>query len=221
VTAAVVAFLFLDSVLYASPATATFDEKVDNAAAIFVGRCTAHRSRWDAAHRWIITDITFLVEKTLKGFLPPEITLILPDGDVGGMHQRTVGIPIFVRGRDYVVFVKNTAVGPTVLYFSQGVYDVTADDRGFRIVTPPPSDEVRIDKQRGLAVDSEQPRSVSDFERAIQMALRDAGSKMTMSYVEVKRSPTTFGAFVMRNAALLGLALLGGVIAVWQFLRRK
>lgn len=216
--AAVVVVSLVDSVVFASlQRFVTFHEKVDVAAAIFVGRCTAKRSRWDAAHRWIVTDTTFRVEKTFKSSLPPEFTLILPDGDVGAMHQRTSGIPVFVTGRDYVVFVKNTSVGPTVLYFSQGVYHVTTDEHGERIVMPSPSNvTIRTEDGRGV-VESEEPRSITDFESVIREVLEEP--RPTMATVP-GRVPNNFRAFVMRNKTLLALALLGAGIATWQFLRR-
>lgn len=222
--AVAIAFLLADSSASASVQRfISFDEKVDDAAAIFLGRCSRNHSQWDPSHRWILTYSTFEVESTFKGVPPAEVTLVLPDGDVGGVHQRTSGMPVFAEGREYVIFVKNTTAGPTALFFSQGVYDVTADDRGDRTITPPPNDVVLFDPQRGAAVESEPPRSLSDFERAIRDSLeRTRANKMVLSVEhQAPRRQNTLSAFLMRNVVLLVFALVGAVIIVWQLLRRE
>ena len=44
-----------------------FDDKVDQAAAIVLGKVVRTKSQWDPSHRWILTYSTFTVEQTLKG----------------------------------------------------------------------------------------------------------------------------------------------------------
>src|SRR5438874_1440502 len=87
---------------------ASFDQKVDNAAAIILGRCVRTESRWDADHRWILTYSTFTVEKSMKGGDVREITLVTPGGSVGPVHQSTVGVPEFQQGDEHVLFIKDT-----------------------------------------------------------------------------------------------------------------
>jgi len=105
---------------------ATFDQKVENAASIILGTAVKKEARWDEAHRWILTYTTFRVEKAIKGGAPAqtEMTLVTPGGTVGDDHQETVGIPDFELGSEHVLFIKQTKLGPTVLYFDQGAYDV-------------------------------------------------------------------------------------------------
>src|SRR6059058_5784905 len=45
---------------------ATFDEKVDNAAAIILGKCVKTEARFDPTGRWIVTYATFNVEETIR-----------------------------------------------------------------------------------------------------------------------------------------------------------
>jgi len=46
---------------------ASFDDKVDNAAAIILGKCIRTESKYDPSGRWIVTYSTFAVEKSFKG----------------------------------------------------------------------------------------------------------------------------------------------------------
>ena len=55
---------------------ATFDQKVENAASIILGKCVHKESRLDPTGRWIVTFSTFQVEKTMKGTALPEITVV-------------------------------------------------------------------------------------------------------------------------------------------------
>src|SRR5688572_23965221 len=85
-----------------------FDEKVENAALIIVGKCVGQQSQWDAAHKWILTYSTFRIEKSLKGQFAQEITVVTPGGAVDGIQQDTIGVPKFTVGDEHVLFVKNT-----------------------------------------------------------------------------------------------------------------
>src|SRR5438270_7350610 len=141
----------------------SFDNKVEHAASIILGKCVATRAQWDGEHRWILTYSTFRVEQSMKGNAPGEITIVTPGGAVGGVHQDTIGVPTFREGDENVVFTKATALGPTVLYFDQGTYDV-ADG----MVTPRPTGAVLVDSQRGAAFEPEHPRKLQEFQRAVK-----------------------------------------------------
>lgn len=130
---------------------ASFDDKVENAAAIILGRCIRTESKMDPSGRWIVTYSTFAVEKTFKGGAAGEMTVVTPGGTVGSLHQSTVGVPDFREGDEHVLFVKNTNLGPTVLYFDQGTYEVRTDGHGDRVVAPLPTNLVIMDTQRGMA----------------------------------------------------------------------
>src|SRR5260370_8527769 len=168
VLAAVAAFVL------AAPAQATiaraftFNEKVEKADSIVLGKCSQTRSDWDASHRWIVTYSTFQVEKALKGQPAAELTVVTPGGQVGTLHQGTIGIPEFHAGESNVIFVQQTPFGPTVAFADQGAYEVASDSKGTRVVIPKRSpDVVRIDTQRGVAVDNSEldgVRSLDHFE---------------------------------------------------------
>ena len=200
---------------------ATFDEKVSNSAAIVLGHVVRQESKWDDQHRWILTYTTFQIEKAFKG-VPgqQEITIVTPGGRVGDVNQATVGVPDFAEGTDHVLFVRNSSVGPTVLYFDQGAYDV-AKNGSERVVQPVASDAVQIDTQRGMAVAAEEPRTLPEFERAVQASERRAGvNRMEMIRRQQQALQPSLGATLLRYRYLVAIALLGIALASWQFIRR-
>src|SRR5712691_3392500 len=195
---------------------ATFDEKVENSAAIVVGHAVKKETRWDSSRRWILTYTTFRIQKSFKG-LPSqqEITVVMPGGQVGDLHQDTIGVPDFTIGSDNVLFLRNSNEGPTVLYFSQGAYDVDKD----QIVKPVASDAVTIDTQRGMAVPAEEPRSLQQFERDV----RDAEHRVIKNRMEMMKrqqqqqhAPPSIWATLARNKYLIALAIAGAALATWQ-----
>lgn len=205
-------------------AAASFDQKVDNAASIILGKCVKNESRFDPSGRWIVTYSTFDVETTMKGPALPQVVIVTPGGQVGSLHQQTIGIPQFREGEEHVLFTKNTRLGSTVLYFDQGAYDVSTDEHGEKIVTPVPSNAVKIDTQRGMAVTpNDNPRTLRDFQRDVDGTLRsikDRKLKMDMMEAERQRREASLWSTFKRNAWWIAIALLGVTLATWQLLRR-
>ncbi|HEY4641027.1 MAG TPA: hypothetical protein VII75_06755 [Thermoanaerobaculia bacterium] len=199
---------------------ATFDDKVENAASIVVGKCVKQHADWDADHRWILTYSTFNVEKSLKGQRQSEITIVTPGGSVGGIHQDTIGMPAFREGNDNVLFIRNTAAGPTVLYFEQGAYDVVRSDKGDRIVQPVASDAVHIDPQRGMAVAPEGPRPLPQFEREVGESMRRALNRMDIVPPHPPKKQASMGEILRRNKLLVMLAAFGLFLSAGQLFKR-
>jgi len=205
-------------------AAASFEQKVDNAAAIILGKCVRQESRFDPTGRWILTYSTFQVEKIMKGAAAgPEITIVTPGGKVGGIHQDTIGIPAFHPGVENVIFVKNSKLGPTVLYFDQGAYEITKDDRGERIVAPVRSNAVKVDTQRGMAIaPSDTPQPLPQFERQVNdtvRELRESKMRMDMIAAERLRREASLWSVVRENKWTIILALAGIAFATWRILR--
>lgn len=205
-------------------AAATFEQKVDNAAAIILGKCVRQESRFDPTGRWILTYSTFQVEKTMKGAVAgPEVTIVTPGGKVGSIHQDTIGIPAFHPGVENVIFVKNSKVGPTVLYFDQGAYDVRNDERGERMVIPVPSNVVKVDTQRGVAVaPNDAPQPLPQFERQVNdtlRELRDRKMRMDTLAAERLRREASLWSVATENKWMILLALAGIAFATWRLLR--
>lgn len=225
--AAAAALALSGSSLQASLAErATFEEKVDNASGIVLGKVARTRSQWDASGKSILTYATFTVEKSLKGDPAQEVTVVVPGGHVGNINQSSVGIPQFNEGDERVVFLRQTKLGPTVLYFDQGTYRVEADSEGHRVIAPIASDVVRVDTQRGMAVTTsdEQPRTLEQFEREIQTAIKTRPQRVEMNAVSRREAHPSNGAiadFFVRNRVLLAIAALGAALATWQLVRSR
>lgn len=222
---ALLAVLALAPTLRASIAeVATFDEKVENAATIFLGTCTHTESRWDAEHRLILTYSSFRVDKVLKGSpILGELTIVTPGGTVDGLHQESIGIPTFRQGDERLLFVKATKSGPTVLYFDQGTYDVRSE-RGEKIIEPIASKLVKVDASGAAVMSSEPPRSLNLFERDVQESLRnltEKRQKMDALAAERRRAQeTSVSSILKRNTLLVGLALAGLAFATWKLMQR-
>lgn len=202
---------------------APFEEKVDNAVAIVQGRCLKNESRWDASHRWILTYSTFEVLNTFKGAPAQQVTVVVPGGSVGGIHQSSVGLPTFVEGSEHVIFIRNTKVGPTVLYFDQGDYDVRTNERGEKIITPVATGAVHIDAQRGVAVPAESPRDLNTFKTEVDHAIRTADErrqKMEMVPPRKAEGPT-LRSMIVDNKLILAALAIGLALAAWQLFRRQ
>lgn len=199
---------------------ATFDEKVANASAIIVGKVVRQESKYDADRRWILTYTTFRVEKALKGGSAQEVTIVIPGGQIGDVHQDTVGVPSFQQGDERVVFVRNSKAGPTVLYLDQGAYELRAAERGERMVIPVETDAVQIDTQAGKAVAPEEPVTLRQFEGKIQSAERRIRIQQMELLRKQQEEQSSLWNTMAQNKLLIGLALVGLAFATWQFLRR-
>ncbi|HEX6085354.1 MAG TPA: hypothetical protein VF266_12565 [Thermoanaerobaculia bacterium] len=198
-----------------------FDEKVEHAASIVVGKCVAQESRWDATKNWILTYSTFTVEKTLKGQPTQQITIVTPGGTVGNLTQDVIGVPKFQQGEENVVFVRNSQAGPTVLYLEQGNYKVRKDDRGDRLVEPAVTAAVMVDTGRGTAVQAEGPRKLRDFEGAVRDTVRRREVMRMQVLEQQKKEQASFWNQLQRNRVLVVLAVLGVLLATWQFAKRS
>lgn len=196
-----------------------FDEKVEQAESIVVGTCVAQESRWDDAEERILTYSTFRVEKTLKGAAEPEITLVTPGGKVGSIVQEIIGVPRFREGEENVVFVRSTQAGPTVAFLEQGNYKVVKDASGDRMALPAVTSAVMVDTGRGTAVAPESPRSLRDLEGAVRDTIRRREA-LRMELIEQRKEEVSLWNQVQRNKWLIGLALLGAIVATWQLYKR-
>lgn len=205
----------------------SFDQKVETADSIILGRCTRTHSAWDPTHRWILTYSTFQVEKAIKGPAVPEITVVTPGGQVGSIRQETVGVPGFAAGDQNVLFVKSSAIGPAVLYLDQGVYRVDADKRGEITVVPVASNLVLIDSQTGRAT-AESARTLRQFEREVHEALERAERRRVRQYTvtpaekRAEKSPAAqLFEFAKEHRLAMGLLLIAIAITTYLFLKGR
>lgn len=108
----------------------TFDELVARADEVVLARVVARQSSWVTSRsgRAIVTDVTFAIERTLKGETRVQRTLEFLGGTVGDDTLTVAGMPEFrVNDRD-VLFVRDSGrpVSPLV-GFSYGRFRVVRD----------------------------------------------------------------------------------------------
>jgi hypothetical protein len=201
---------------------ATFDEKVDNAAAIILGKCVKTEAKFDPTGRWIVTYATFAVEDTMKGNAAGQLTIVTPGGSVNGIHQETIGVPAFREGDEHVVFLRNTRLGPAPLYFDQGTYDVATGAHGEKMIVPMPSNVMHIDTQRAMAVaPNDEPRTLDSFKRAVSDSMKGTPQRVQMSAMTTSSKPQkSVWTTLAENKLLVMLALAGIAIAAWQVMRK-
>jgi hypothetical protein len=202
-----------------------FQEKVDAADAIVLGKVVSTETGWDPSRRWIVTRSTLQVEKALKGTPASQLTVVTPGGSIDGIRQETIGVPSFTPGDEHVVFVRSTANGPTVAFFEQGVFDVTRDGRGRPIIEPIASELVLVDDQTGRAAAPDSTAlTLEAFERkvadAVEVGTRrrhamDAGSSTTQDAAD------GFSGVLRGNRTLILLGALAAILLFGVILYRR
>ncbi len=98
---------------------------------------------------------------------------------------------------------------------------VETDDHGEKIVMPVKTAEVRIDTQRGKAVEPEQARPLGDFRGEVHAAMQRADAqKMDMLRAAMHRQAAANESPLSRYRWLLIVAVIGASLATWRLLRR-
>jgi hypothetical protein len=142
----------------------TFDELVARAESVFVARVVAMRSSWidSRSGRAIVTDVTFAIERTLKGPTYAERSLEFLGGTVGEDTLRVAGMPEFHVGDRDVLFVADSGRPASPLVgFMYGRFRVQRD-------APTGTEMIRTHDGRPLASVDE----VGNPERAAVVAPR-------------------------------------------------
>jgi hypothetical protein len=130
------AAVLLASTLTAAPASASvvralaFGAMVDTADVIFVGEVVGVESQWVATSsgRAIVTRVTFLVERTLKGEPRLQHTLEFLGGRVGDVELTVPGVPSFSRGdRDVICAHTGRPEVSPIVGMAQGRFRVNRD----------------------------------------------------------------------------------------------
>lgn len=197
-----------------------FEEKVENAASIILGKCISQQAQWDTARNWILTYTTFEVESTLKGAPAQRVTIVTPGGVVGSVAQEVIGVPRFRQGEEHVVFLRDSQAGPTVAFLEQGAYRVVKNERGDRMVTPAVSSAVLVDTGRGMAVSPESARPLREFTSEVRESVRKREVIRMEMLEREKKEEASLWNHLSHNKTLVALALIGILLASWQFYKR-
>jgi hypothetical protein len=159
----------------------------------------------------------------MKGNAAGQLTVVTPGGSVNGIHQETIGVPAFREGDEHVIFLRNTRLGPSPLYFDQGTYNVAAGDHGEKIIVPMPSNVMHIDTQRAMAVvaPADGPRTLDSFRQAVSASMKGTPQRVQMGAMQAKAKPQkSILTTLAENKLLVALALVGLALAAWQVMRK-
>ena len=110
------------------------DEIIDSAATAFQGICVDNRAERDAATNMIVTYTTFTVQDVLKGNVQATHTIKQIGGKLPGegMGFHVDGVPTFVVGQSYVVFLAGVSSSgfSSPIGLGQGQFAVRQDAAG-------------------------------------------------------------------------------------------
>jgi hypothetical protein len=169
-----VLLLFTPSIDATTLAPLSFEQLVNESAAVVYGRVTEVRSQWTSDRRFIESVVSIEILKGMKGSAHDTIQFTVPGGQVGRYRNVIPGAPVFTEGELAVLFL--TAHGarlPVTTGLTQGVFRVQRNALSGEMVVMPPALEtgriVRGDVRR-------KPASLSAFEASVRAiaALRQA-----------------------------------------------
>ncbi|HYE88588.1 MAG TPA: hypothetical protein VEA16_19635 [Vicinamibacterales bacterium] len=144
----------------------TFEQLVNESAAVVYGRVVDVRSQWTEDRRFIESVVSVEILKGIKGAVRETVEFTVPGGQVGRYLNVIPGSPVFAPGDRAVFFL--TARGPRLPVttgLTQGIYRVQRNVSGELLVVPPALESagkiVRGDARR-------KPASLASFEASVR-----------------------------------------------------
>ena len=174
-----VAFASLARVEATSVRAMSFQQLVDKADRVFMGRVVDVAPRWSVVgdRRIPTTDVTLRVLKTYKGTEHAQVLLSLIGGRLDGVDMWIAGAPQFEIGQEDVLFLHDRPSISPVVGFMQGRFRVLSDTTGRRFATLHNGRAFTSIEQVGgdLAISSTPLPTVSleEFERSILAAVNN------------------------------------------------
>ncbi|MBL0037352.1 MAG: hypothetical protein IPP36_00125 [Nitrosomonadales bacterium] len=86
------------------------DEIINDAAIAFQGKSLENHSERDPQTNLIVTYSTFEVQEVLKGKVGATHTIKQIGGQVQGETNQTMGVPTFIVGESYILFLYGVSV---------------------------------------------------------------------------------------------------------------
>lgn len=136
-------FAFLLGFAVAGPAGAVsvrplpLDEIIDTATVVFQGTCIGNRTEREQETNLVVTFTTFAVKDVLKGSAQGTHVIKQIGGKMpaGELNFRVDGVPTFVVGEDYVVFLAGVSAAgfSSPIGLAQGKFTVQQDASGQKV----------------------------------------------------------------------------------------
>lgn len=118
--------LFVISARATTLARLSLEQLAAGSAGVARVRCTGVASRWENGSIWTLA--AFEVLETMKGSLPPNITVRLPGGRVGHLTAAVDGTPRFAPGTQAIVFLQPSRTGGfTIAGWVEGTFRILRD----------------------------------------------------------------------------------------------
>ena len=156
-----VSLAILTSALAGRPARASLTVAMDldqiarSSDRVVIARVGTVATKWDSAHKNIVTEVELLVEETLKGEVPANRRLRLAQvgGQVGQMTTTVEGQPGFFSGERAVLFLEGPADNCRLVGLGQGKRLMRLDSATARWMADPGdrSSAVSLDGRGGFA----------------------------------------------------------------------
>jgi hypothetical protein len=166
--AAVLCLLYVSTTINATTlAPLSFEQLVNESAAVVYGRVIDVRSQWTEDRRLIESVVSIEILRGMKGAAPETMAFTVPGGQVGRYLNVIPGAPAFAPGDMAVFFLTSRGPRlPVTTGLTQGIYRVQRDAQsGSMLVIPPnldpPGRIVRGDRRRT-------PASLTTFEASVR-----------------------------------------------------
>ena len=135
-----------------------------------VVRATVTSGGAEFANGSVSTHYQLSVSEVWKGSAGTQIDVYVPGGRAGGFRELVPGAPELTVGAEYVVFLWVGRSGrPQIMGLSQGLFNVTKDDKGTMVLERPGVREMMVDPATGRPVTDETVRmKASDVKALVQ-----------------------------------------------------
>ncbi|MGH9659931.1 MAG: hypothetical protein ACRD96_15385 [Bryobacteraceae bacterium] len=149
---------------------ASLDDLIRKSTAIVRGKVVSTRSALRGS--LVNTYVKVTVLERWKGPVEPSVEVVLPGGTVGGVNQDIAGVPDVDPGVEYVFFLWTGKSGAHhLLGLSQGVFDITLNGQGQRMVSRGRVDAVLIDAAGRVVRDEPVTLRLSEFSTRVRETL--------------------------------------------------
>lgn len=102
---------------------------------IFLGRAISQNSHWTDDKRRIVTDVSFQVEKAIRGVKVGEVIVVRSQGgSVGGVGMLVAGSPTFEHEERAVLFTENRGGDRFIIGMQQGAFRIFRHTDGKEMV---------------------------------------------------------------------------------------
>src|SRR5690349_3593168 len=124
----------------------SFEQLVNESAAVVYGRVTGVRSQWTDDRRFIESVVSIEILKGMKGSAGETMSFTVPGGQVGRYLNVIPGAPVFTVGDAAVFFLTSRGPRlPVTTGLTQGIYRVQRDARsGGMLVMPAALEQGRL-----------------------------------------------------------------------------